>query len=177
MGYALPSGVVNTGSLQVYPANGSFSLGAHVKQPDEQLLVVVDYSEITPLMTLGGYSFSVDVSSNPQLIISYPSIDSANAGLMFLLSGGIAGQQYNISITANANPPTPITAEAAFTTDYSAIAMPHNPGGVTNGMPVFDVTAGVSLRHSEILWYNFCYAKSGRIFHRWGDDYRYVSQH
>ena len=97
MGYALPSGVVNTDSVYFY-ADTSFKFGPYVKEPTDQTLVVIDYSQITPPLTLVGYQFSVDVSTNPQLIVSYPQVDPTGTALTFLLSGGISGQQYNISI-------------------------------------------------------------------------------
>lgn len=94
MGYALPSGVVNTDSAYFY-ADATFALGPLVKALNDQTLVVVDYS-ISPGIT--GFQFTVDVSSNPALVVSYSKLDTTGKVLTFLLSGGIIGQQYNISI-------------------------------------------------------------------------------
>ena len=99
MGYALPSGVVNTNSAYFY-ANNLFVLGPYVKQLGDQTLVVLDYSKLTPPVVMQGFTFNVDVSSNPALVISYPQISITGLVLTFLLSGGIEGQQYNITITS-----------------------------------------------------------------------------
>lgn len=95
MGFALPSGVVNTNSAYFVADNTDLPLGPLVKQPTDQTLVVIDYSIAIPITS---YEFTVDVSSNPQLVMSYVQTDPTGAMLWFLLSGGIAGQQYTISI-------------------------------------------------------------------------------
>ena len=99
MGFHLPSGVVNTDSVMfVADATLHFSL---VKELSDQTLVMIHYGQLTPPLTLTGNSFTVDVTSNPQLVVSYPQIDMTGDILSFLLSGGIEGQQYNISVTVN----------------------------------------------------------------------------
>ena len=98
MGFALPSGVVNTDSVY-FIADTTYTCGPYIKQPSEQTLVVVDYSNIIPGISVQGFSFNVDVSSNPALVISYPQIGPTGKVLSFLLSGGIEGQQYEITIT------------------------------------------------------------------------------
>lgn len=95
MGFALPSGVVNTNSAYFIADNTTLPFGPLIKQPTDQTLVVIDYSIAIPITS---YKFTVDVSSNPQLVISYVQTDPTGAMLWFLLSGGIPGQQYNISI-------------------------------------------------------------------------------
>jgi len=99
MGFHLPSGVVNTDSV-MFVADTTLKF-ALVKELSDQTLVMINYGQLTPPLTLTGYSFTVDVTSNPQLVVSYPQIDPVGDTLSFLLSGGIAGQQYNISITVN----------------------------------------------------------------------------
>lgn len=100
MGFALPSGVVNTDSVYFY-ADATQTLGPHVKQPTDQTLVFIDYSKISPPITLVSYEFTVDVSSNPALVVSYPQLDPVAKLLSFLVSGGIEGQEYNISVAAD----------------------------------------------------------------------------
>jgi hypothetical protein len=100
MGYALPSGVVNTDSVYFF-ADSTLMLGPLVKEIKEQTLVIVDFSHVTPPHTVTGYNFSIDVSSNPALVVSYPTLDAAGDIVTFLVSGGIAGQQYNLSLTTN----------------------------------------------------------------------------
>lgn len=101
MGYALPSGVVNTNSLYLYPAHVAGQLGPYVKQVSDQTLVVVDYSTISPAITVTGYGFALDVSSNPALVVSFSNIATPGTSLLFLLSGGIVGQKYNLEISIN----------------------------------------------------------------------------
>ena len=47
------------------------------------------------------YTFAVDISSNPQLVVSFPSVNASGIELRFLLSGGIPGQQYTLTISAS----------------------------------------------------------------------------
>lgn len=101
MSYALPAGVVNTDSAYFYATTAIVPLGPHVKQTSDQTLMVIDYSQITPDFALSTFAFTVDVSSNPELVISYAMLDATGQMLSFLVSGGIAGQQYGITINAN----------------------------------------------------------------------------
>ena len=99
MGFHLPSGVVNTDSV-MFVADTTLRF-ALIKELSDQTLVMIHYGQLTPPLTLTGNQFTVDVTSNPQLVVSYPQIDPTGDILSFLLSGGIAGQQYNISVTVN----------------------------------------------------------------------------
>jgi hypothetical protein len=100
MGFSLPSGVVNTNSAYFY-AGATNALGALVKELSDQTLIVLDYSQVTPPIALTSYSFTADVTSNPALIVSYPQLNATGTVLTFLVSGGIAGQQYNLTIVGN----------------------------------------------------------------------------
>jgi hypothetical protein len=103
MGFALPSSVINTNSAYFF-AGPTNTLGPLVKDIGEQTLIVLDYSKVTPATTITGYTFAVDVSSNPDLVVAYPTLNSTSDLLTFLVSGGIEGQQYNITITAQLSP-------------------------------------------------------------------------
>jgi hypothetical protein len=126
MGYALPSGVVNTDSAYYYVSvNTGSSLVTHVKQLTEQTLVVIDYSQIEPTTTVDGFSFSVDVTSNPALVVSYAQLlqsgaagelSSLGSQLIFLVSGGIAGQMYTLGIS--------VTSSGVDWTDWLSIQIP-----------------------------------------------------
>jgi hypothetical protein len=100
MGYSLPSGVVNTDSAYFF-ADTTLRLGPLVKQLSDQTLVIVNYGQLTPPLTVTAFDFAVDVSSNPALVISYAHAAAVGSELEFLVSGGIAGQQYNITITVD----------------------------------------------------------------------------
>lgn len=97
MGFALPSGVVNTESAFYY-AGPSLKFGPLVKDPSDQVLVLLDYSQLIPVLAISSYDFIVDVSSNPQLVLSFPQLNTMGNVLSFLLSGGIVGQQYHIQV-------------------------------------------------------------------------------
>lgn len=97
---ALPSGIVNTSSAYFF-ASTAGKFGPLVKQLDDQILVVIDYSKLTPPLAVTSFLFSLDVTSNPQLVVSFPQLNATGSVLTFLISGGIEGQQYNLSIGAN----------------------------------------------------------------------------
>jgi hypothetical protein len=100
MGFPLPASVINTTSAYFY-ADTSFALGPLVMQPSDAILVIVDYSLVTPTIMISTYTFTVDTASNPPLIVAYDSINAAQNVLTFLVTGGLTGQQYNISIKLN----------------------------------------------------------------------------
>jgi hypothetical protein len=126
MGFALPSGVVNTDSAYLYP-DATEELGVVVKETTDQTLVIIDYSKLSPAFVLDSYDLSVDVTSNPMLTISYVQVDSSGSFLTFLLAGGIVGQQYNLSITAN-------PAAGSPRVDMLTVNIPSN-SGVINPVP------------------------------------------
>ena len=96
MGYALPPGVLNTDTLYLF-ASGTLSyMGEVTKGVNDQTLVAVDYSQVTAPFFPYEVSFSVDVSTNPALTITFPT--TFGYVLKFLVSGGIAGQQYVIGV-------------------------------------------------------------------------------
>ena len=97
MGFALPSGVVNTDSAYFY-ADSTFKFGPLVKDLGDHTLIVVDYSLLTPTHVINGFTFTLDVTSNPALVVAYPALNATKSVLTFLVSGGIVGQQYNLSI-------------------------------------------------------------------------------
>ena len=97
MGFVLPAGIVNTDSAFFY-ADTTFKFGPLVKEPGDQTLIVVDYSLLTPSHVINAFSFTLDVTSNPALVVAYPALNATKSVLTFLVSGGIVGQQYNLSI-------------------------------------------------------------------------------
>ena len=100
MGFVLPAGVVNTNTVYYYASVGPAVFGPLVKEPSDQTLVLIDYSGVAGF-TLSAYTFAVDISSNPQLVVSFPSVNASGIELRFLLSGGIPGQQYTLTISAS----------------------------------------------------------------------------
>jgi hypothetical protein len=101
MGFMLPAGVVNTDAVYLF-ADVTLTLATVTKQPTDQTLVVVDYSNLSPPLLVNSWAFELDVTSNPALVVSYAHSDIAGR-LAFLLSGGIAGQQYTLTMTINSS--------------------------------------------------------------------------
>lgn len=136
MEYALPSGVINTDSVYVY-ADATLALGPLVKELGDQTLVIVDYSLLTPAHPVSGYDFTLDVTSNPQLVVSYPQLNPQGNLLTFLLSGGVTGQQYSLSIRA--------TIDINSRTDVLTINIPSSSGDCVQINPVPQIYTQISL--------------------------------
>lgn len=99
--FPLPAGVANT-NVNYFYANNTNSLGVFIKQVNDLALISVDYSQITPAVTLASIaSFTVNAGGNPPLVISNPGIDVTDEILTFLLSNGLAGVQYTLKIIMN----------------------------------------------------------------------------
>jgi hypothetical protein len=127
MGYSLPSGVVNTDSAYFF-AGSTLTFGPLVKQLSDQTLVIIDYSQLTPAIEVTTFDFAVDVSSNPALVVSYAHVAAAGAELEFLISGGIAGQQYNITVT--------VDPSGAARSDVLTVNIPSQSGDCAQINPV-----------------------------------------
>ena len=97
MAYILPVGVMETDAAWFY-ATPTETTWPIVKQPYDQTLVRIDYSGASSA-ALTAVAFVVDVSTNPQLVVSFPVLN--NHELAFLLSGGIPGQAYYVTITVH----------------------------------------------------------------------------
>jgi hypothetical protein len=96
--YKIPG--ATTSNPNAFVADNTGVLGS-VDQPlDGRTLVSVDYSQLTPGVTLTGYSFRVDPGGEPQLWISGVTLGSPATVLNFYLSGGIGGRQYQVTIIA-----------------------------------------------------------------------------
>jgi len=124
MKYVLPSGVINTDSAYYY-ADTTLTLGPLVKAVNDQTLVVADYS-LLPSYAVSGFDFALDVTSNPALVVSYPQLN--NNVLTFLVSGGIVGQQYNLSVKT--------IADINNRTDVLTINIPSSSGDCAQVNPV-----------------------------------------
>lgn len=100
--YPIPAGVNNT-NVAYFFANSTNRLGVFIKQVNDLSLISVDYSQLTPGVTLASVeSFIVDQGGNPPLVVSNPGIDvPTTTVLTFLLSNGLAGVQYTLSIVMN----------------------------------------------------------------------------
>lgn len=87
-----------------YPIASSTYLiiGTILKPANAAIMVRMDYSQIG-ITNITGWSFNVDVGSNPSLAVSSPSAGATLGGtspwyLDFIISGGVEGQRYNLTV-------------------------------------------------------------------------------
>jgi hypothetical protein len=87
------------GNPNAFIADNTGQLGS-VDQPlDGRTLVSIDYSQLTPGVTLTAFSFKVVPGGEPQLWIGKPALATAPAkALNFYISGGRSGAQYEVTI-------------------------------------------------------------------------------
>jgi hypothetical protein len=88
-----------------YAHSGAPDLGRFSKDANAAVLCRLDYSQLpTTPSGAGNYSFNVDIGSNPPLAVTSAYYDDVNLYLDFILSGGVEGQGYVLTvelITAN----------------------------------------------------------------------------
>lgn len=149
MGFALPSGVVNTDTVYLY-ADQTLALGPITKQLADQTLVVADYSNLTAPLLVNSWAFSIDVSSNPELVVSYPQSD-AWGRLTFLVSGGIEGQQYNLSLTVNGDRTDVLTINIPSSDDCGCGVINPVPT-IYNEIPLGEPTQGYANTAVRYFW-------------------------
>lgn len=96
--FPLPAGVANSNVAYFY-ANNTNKLNTFIKQVNDLSLISIDYSKLTPVLTLGSIQgFIVNAGGNPPLVVSNPTVDVTDNILTFLLSNGLAGVQYTLSV-------------------------------------------------------------------------------
>jgi hypothetical protein len=86
------------GNAAAFVAGVASRLGSYNKPLDARSLISVDYSQLTPTVTLVGYSFKVKPGGEPQLWIDSPAIGATDTLLTFYVEGGISGRAYEIII-------------------------------------------------------------------------------
>jgi hypothetical protein len=91
----------NQYSSQAYLyADATLSLGELSKQADNVILMTIDYRQVTPPLVIDSCAFQVDIGSNPPLMISSSDLNSAGNILTFILSEGVPGTTYKLSIVS-----------------------------------------------------------------------------
>jgi hypothetical protein len=98
MNYVYPIPGSSTSNPNAFVADNTHVLGDLDKSVDSQPEVTVDYSQLTPAVTITGYSFRVSPGGEPQLWVDTTS--NTTTMLSFFLRGGIAGVQYALKIVA-----------------------------------------------------------------------------
>lgn len=95
--YPIPTAQTN---LYAFVASTTNVLGNVDKSVDERILISIDYSQLIPAVVLQKYSFRINVGGEPQLWIDGSRLGSTSTSLTFFISGGIAGQIYNVAVIA-----------------------------------------------------------------------------
>ena len=116
----LPVGLFTNNTY--FYANNSFTLGSISKPVNARTLVSVDYSQLPGGITGGitAYWFEVDVGSNPPLTVSNPNTDPGSSILTFLVSNGVPGVSYQLSVS--------MTYGEQTRTDILSIEIPASDG-------------------------------------------------
>jgi len=95
--YLLPAGTINNRTAYFY-ADSTKQFGPIIKKITDQVLVILDFTTILAGHVIHTYNFTSDVETNPPLFLTDPLLNATGTVLSFLISGGIDGQQYNITI-------------------------------------------------------------------------------
>lgn len=82
-----------------YALDSTTALGRFSKDAAAAVMCRLDYSKLAIPPGAEVESYSIDVGSNPPLAISTSSYNQTGKYVDFILSGGIEGQEYNLSIT------------------------------------------------------------------------------
>jgi len=82
-----------------YPLAGSTHIGTFSKDAGAAIKCRIDYSALVPPPGTETESYSVDVGSNPPLAVSSSAYNQAGMYLDFIVSGGVEGQIYNLTVT------------------------------------------------------------------------------
>jgi hypothetical protein len=147
--FPLPAGVTNTNVAYFY-ANNTNDLGVFIKQVNDLSLISVDYSQLTPAITLQSIrSFTLNAGGNPPLVVSNPSVNPTDSLLTFLISNGLAGVQYTLSIVMD--------IAGGTRTDLLTINVPSTPEfGVTNptATPAFPFPSQGVVSPDGSIYYN-----------------------
>jgi hypothetical protein len=83
-----------------FVANTALVLGGYDKSCDARTLITVSYANIIPADILVNCSFRVKPGGDPQLWIDSAKLDTAKKVLTFFVSEGLAGQAYELVVTA-----------------------------------------------------------------------------
>jgi hypothetical protein len=144
--YLIPAGTINNRTAYFY-ADTSNQFGPIIKKVSDQILVILDYTTILAGHVINIYNFTSDAETNPPLYLTDPILNVTGNVLSFLLSGGIDGQQYNITIA--------IEQVGSTTTRYDTLTinMPSKSACDTSIPPVVSLLAGSTLVATNIRYF------------------------
>lgn len=136
MNYPVPVPPGAYTGTSVFFVNSTFQLGAITKPVNAKNLVTVDYTSLSlPSLGIITFWFEVDIGSAPPLIINNAMIAIGGNQLEFVVSQGVPGVTYTISVN--------ITYGTSLTrTDKLVVSVPAEECGCTGGSgnPVFPIS-------------------------------------
>jgi hypothetical protein len=96
--YPIPGSQTNPA---MFVADTTHDLGFFDKASvDTSTFISVDYSALTPAVTLANFTLRVTPGGTPNLGISKATLNTAKTQLTFLISAGMAGVAYDVMLTA-----------------------------------------------------------------------------
>ena len=144
--YLLPAGTVNNRTAYFY-ADDTKQYGPIVKKVSDQILVIIDFTAVLAGHVIHIYNFTSDVETNPALYLTDPILNATGTTLSFLVSGGIDGQQYNITIASEQ------VGSATVRYDILTINMPSKSACDTAIPPVVSLLGGSTLVATNIRYF------------------------
>lgn len=135
MNVPYPAGIFTNNSY--FYANNTFTLGSMSKPPNARTLISIDYSKLNPPFVGGitAYWFEIDIGSNPPLTISNPNVNSGSNVLTFLVSYGVPGVAYQLSVNIT-------FGDASVRTDILYVEVPDENGCCGGGGVPYPLPGG-----------------------------------
>jgi len=105
MNYPVPVSVpVNYSNSSTFYPDASGVLGSYTKTPSGQTLITLDYTTLLGTLagppTITSVSFNLNYGTAPQLIVSGATVGGAGKVVTFMLSGGLNGLSYVLTVNA-----------------------------------------------------------------------------
>jgi hypothetical protein len=144
--YLLPAGTVNNRTAYFY-ADVSKQFGPIIKKVSDQILVILDYTTILTGHVINTFNFTSDAETNPPLYLTDPLLNATGTVLSFLISGGIDGQQYNITIA------TEQVGSVTIRNDTLTINMPSKSACDASIPPVVSLLTGNTFVSTNIRYF------------------------
>ena len=144
--YLLPAGTINNRTAYFY-ADDTKQFGPIIKKITDQILVIIDFVAVLAGGTIHTFNFDADVESNPALYLTDPILNATGTVLSFLISGGIDGQQYNITIASE------VVGSEEPRYDTLTINMPSKSACDTSIPPVVSLLGGSTLVATNIRYF------------------------
>jgi hypothetical protein len=121
-------------------------IGEYTKDATSQIMCRIDYSALTIPPGDVSVDFTVDIGSNPLLAVTSSYYNQTENYLDFILSGGIAGQKYVLSISLSGT----ITRIDTITIDVPSIGCECEPLSTVHNEANYTTSGGVVYINSAI---------------------------